>query len=78
VALKFKFNFLFFVFLVTRSGLYGNHLKADFIRAVRERNQADGLGSSLPPPAPFESRFGLFLHRPTPAVRALTAALSQY
>ena len=46
-------------------------LKADFVHEVRERNQADGLGSFLPPPAPFVRGFGFFLHRPTPAARAL-------
>ena len=50
---------------------------ADFVRGVRGGNLADGLGSLLPPPAPFVTGFGFLLHRPTPAARALMAARSQ-
>ena len=53
-------------------------LEADFVHEFREGNQADGLGSFLPPPAPFVNGFGLFLHRPTVVARPLMAAFSQY
>jgi hypothetical protein len=53
-------------------------LKADFVHEVREGNQAYGLGSFLPPPAPFVNGFGHFLHCLTPVARALLAAHSQY
>jgi len=51
--------------------------EAGFVHGVRGQDQADGLGFFLPPPSPFVSGFGLFLHRPTPAARALMAARSQ-